>query len=300
VKIVEVNNNKIAFNEEHNIIIREYYLYCLSVLVEWLSNKDLNLNIIFGDYSIDFGNNNKVVKLDIQCEHTLVKPGGRSISEFIYGNTKYDNGTYLIRIDNRPYYESIDYVIDYSLANLFNISSNNIFDRYLKKVAYISPIIYENTFFDKTNRTDIITMFVDPHNHRRNIILDNLKNEQITITKVDNCYSKEDLKNIYSKTKVLINVHQTDYHHTFEELRVLPALVNGVLVVSEDVPLKEKIPYSNFIIWSKYEDLASTTKTVLSNYDKIHKDIFLNSNLNKIIETMRLNNANSFNGIINK
>ena len=87
--------------------------------------------------------------------------------------------------------------------------------------------------------------------------------------------------------RILVNVHQTDHHHTFEELRVLPALCNGVLIISEEVPLKEEIPYSESIIWSSYDRLPETIEKVKENYDYYYKKIFtekLHSDLVKLQE----------------
>jgi hypothetical protein len=102
-------------------------------------------------------------------------------------------------------------------------------------------------------------------------------------------FEKSELQTLYDKTKILINVHQTDHHHTFEELRVLPALSRGVLVVSEDVPLKDHIPYNEFIIWSTYEDLVDKVIEVEKNYDFFYKKIFTKKNKDKLIDLRNTN-----------
>ena len=96
----------------------------------------------------------------------------------------------------------------------------------------------------------------------------------------------------------MVNVHQTDHHHTFEELRVLPALLNGVIVISEDVPLKEKIPYSEYIIWVEYDKLSETTLDVYNNYLEYYDKIFKQGNLKEILTNMEINNYKVFNKII--
>ena len=85
---------------------------------------------------------------------------------------------------------------------------------------------------------------------------------------------------------------------TFEELRVLPALLNGVIIISENVPLKEKIPYSEYIIWVEYEKLAETTLEVYNNYLEYYDKIFTQGNLKEILTNMEINNSNVFNKII--
>jgi hypothetical protein len=95
----------------------------------------------------------------------------------------------------------------------------------------------------------------------------------------------------------MVNVHQTDHHHTFEELRCLPALMNGVIIVSEDVPLKEKIPYGNSIVWAKYEKLADKVKEVQDNYEDYYRKIFT-EDLRKTIHTLHENNVAQFQNMI--
>ena len=109
-----------------------------------------------------------------------------------------------------------------------------------------------------------------------------------------NCFDKKCLLELYQKNKILINVHQTDHHHTFEELRVLPALLNGVIIISEDVPLKDKIPYNEFIIWSDYDKIVDKVKEVYENYEFYYNKIFVNSNLSEILMSMTENNHKIF------
>jgi hypothetical protein len=54
----------------------------------------------------------------------------------------------------------------------------------------------------------------------------------------------------------------------------LPALCNGVLIVSEDVPLKEEIPYGSSIMWAPYEYLTGAVMDVQENYENHWNNIF--------------------------
>ena len=87
---------------------------------------------------------------------------------------------------------------------------------------------------------------------------------------VNNCFIKNDLQNLYKNTKILINIHQTEHHHTFEELRVLPALQCGVIVISENSPLSELVPYNDYIIWTSYDKILEKTIEIINNYDYFH------------------------------
>jgi hypothetical protein len=67
-------------------------------------------------------------------------------------------------------------------------------------------------------------------------------------------YNHTDLSRIYSTSRIILNIHQTENHHTLEEFKVLPALLRGAIIVSEDIPIKHVVPYHNYIIWSHTKD----------------------------------------------
>ena len=83
--------------------------------------------------------------------------------------------------------------------------------------------------------------------------------------------------------------YKTPHHHTFEELRVLPALECGVIVISEFSPLIELIPYNNLIIWVKYDDITDKIKEVIDNYDVFHNKLFSIKNQN-ILSSLKKDN----------
>lgn len=288
----KVKNSYIYYTDNQVIHTREYYNYCVVLLKKWLFEITEDLNVIFGDYNFDFSNENKTIKVDIQCEHTLVKDGGRSVTDKIYGNVKSDDGYYLVRIDKYDYLNSLDMVIEYSLPNIENIKTSDKFNDYLFKVFYVAPMLYQPNFYGV--KTDIITLFDHNGNARRSNILNELKNAGIENKTITNCFSHECLLNTYHKTKIMVNIHQTDHHHTFEELRVLPALLNGVIVISEDVPLKEMIPYNEYIIWSSYEDIPSKTLEVMGNYTYYFDKLFTNSDIGLILDKLKTNNLEVF------
>lgn len=163
---------------------------------------------------------------------------------------------------------------------------------FLDKIIPIHPLIYENINFDNEGCKDITTIFTLTEARRFNI---NEKLKTISnYNNIGNIYNKNELLNIYKKSKILVNVHQTDHHHTLEELRILPALMNGVIIVSEVSAFTEYIPYNDFIIWSNYNDLEDTVKDVNNNYNHYYNKIFKNSNLQSILEKMIVYNHEVF------
>jgi len=107
---------------------------------------------------------------------------------------------------------------------------------------------------------------------------------------VDGIFDTAGLERLYRGSRVLLNVHQTANHHTAEELRILPALQSGMIVVSEDVPLREELPYHAFVIWAAYEDLLDTVASVLANYAAEHARLFGDGRLAQVLARMERDN----------
>jgi hypothetical protein len=97
---------------------------------------------------------------------------------------------------------------------------------------------------------------------------------------------------LLKNTKILINIHQTPHHDNLEELRCLPALLCGTLVIAEESPLKEYIPYSDYIIWTTYDNMLQTAHDVLINYEMYYNKIFINSNFSKVVKDMKTQTYN--------
>jgi len=267
--IDKIGNSYIFYNKNHDISIREYYLYNVNLIKNVLKELDCSINIVLGGYHTNFNNNNKTYRIDIQFEHTLVKEGGRSVTDIIRGDIFVPNSDdkYLIRIDKYDYYRSLDLVIEYSEPNIKNISTSPQFEQYIENVIYIAPFIYKPEF-PENRQNDSITLIGDINQERRKMFLNNIKNTDLNFKNIRDVFDKTELQKIYQNTKVLINIHQTDHHHTFEELRVLPALLCGTIILSEDVPLKEHIPYSEFIVWSDYSGIIYNLRKIINNYDE--------------------------------
>ena len=238
----------IVCNTSHDIHIREYYNYVVSLF----KGLDAYYNVIIGNYNYEFNNSYKTLRIDIQCEHTLVKEGGRGSENSIKGAIPLGDDFYLVRIGNLDYFRKIDGIIEYSLPNIANIKSIDNYKDIVDKIIYVAPTLYDNVDYgelDKRDR-DCITMFSNIYEQRRYNILCYLLKSGINVENINGVFDKNELRNIYHQTKIMINVHQTDHHDTFEELRIIPAVMSGVLIISENVPLKEIIPYSEYIMKS--------------------------------------------------
>ncbi len=299
---IRVNHVQLAYNPRHTIFIRHYYLYCVDLFRRRLTVENAPLNVVFGDYAVNFRNGEHQLRIDIQHEHTLVKPGGRDCAGAKVGRVGIAGTAehYLVRVERYDYLTTLDSVIEYSMANIANLASNGEFENYLRKTVCIAPLLYSFNAGVSKGREGMITLFADVGQPRRAQFLQDAWAAQLALRNVKRVFGLERLRQLYRATRIMVNVHQTDHHHTFEELRVLPALLCGVLVVSEDVPLKQHIPYARFIIWSSFENLVSTTQSVFDNYDQHWRRIFGDPQLAVVLQQMQQDNIDAVDAAVKR
>jgi hypothetical protein len=251
------------FLEKQEEYVSDYYNYISDLIQKICISENISLDISLNTVN-HFPN---CIRITINYEHTLVD--SRAAQWFFKGSIPLINNpseTYTIRLENDHYHSKSDIIIDYSCPNIQNLESLLI----ASKMIYIAPMLYPICELE-TNRTiDTLTTFIRTDLPRRRKLLNELGSNHINR---NNCFEKDELIKLYSSTKVLINIHQTDFHHTAEELRILPALACGVIVIAEDSPLKETIPYHESVIWVPYNEIVSKTKEVLENYEVYRKPL---------------------------
>jgi hypothetical protein len=292
----KVNNSYIYYDNNMWIAVKDYTMYVIELLEEYLNkNQSLCVNLFINintDKSIELHNENRIIRIGINFEQTIVSDEIVKYSIEPEKKIEFNNKKYTVRMEMFNDLNQMDIVIDYSKPNIKNIQISGLYNDYLKKIKYISPFVYKSVITSSDEKkTNIITLFSDitPPHRRYNIITE--------LNKMDNyinrhdCYNKE-LLDLLIDTKILINIHQSEYENTFEEIRVLPALMNKVLVISEISPLNEIVPYNPLIIWATYENIIEKTKEVLQNYEEYFNKIFTNENINLLNNLNNLNKVN--------
>lgn len=270
------------------IVIHDYYFYILELLRGNLRFLSKNCFVLYECNKFNYFNIFlPILRINLQIEHTLVKPGGRDIEGSLMGSLSIPNssGHYLVRIANLPRLILANIIFDYSRINLYNIKHGKVFKSYFKKTFCISPTLYPLNI-DPDERDGVITLFGNPEDSRRKLFLENLKRHRIDSINVTGVYY--DIDAIYRKVKIVINIRQTEYHDTLEELRVLPALRSGAIIICESAPYTEKTWYSKFILWGSLSELPDLIADTERNYNQIHRQIFGDSVLDSpFIRRMR-------------
>ena len=78
----------------------------------------------------------------------------------------------------------------------------------------------------------------------------------------------------FSEAAILINASQKSYLKTPEELRMLPALLQGVVVITESNPNLKELPYRDFLIECSVESFSSTVLGVVRSYEETWSAVF--------------------------
>ena len=231
----------------------------------------------------------------VQVEHTLVKPGGRDSEGFEAGVLPIPgdpNSTpYLARLNNYEAMKKFDFIIEYSRINLVNIRGATKFNDLHDKLLYVSPTLFKfSGLLNDMRRRNFITItnFGNARQFRRRNFLEELRSKGIPIQNIHTWY--EDVEALYERTRILVNIRQTDHHDTLEELRVLPALRSGVIVISELAPFKELTRYSEFIIWGSLDELPEIIRNVQNNYEATWNSIFGTSKFARRMKRLELCN----------
>ena len=234
-----------------------------------------------------------------ETEHSLVLPGGQDLPR----NTPmgkvpsiYDpQQMYTVRMWDCEL-SQYDIVVEYSNTNIMNFALSEIYlQSFIDKMVYVPPIEYDYEPFQPTRDLTPFTTYNHPTRSRRQTILSSLWNQHGILTvNYKGIRHREDMMALYDSKAILINIHQTPHHHTMEELRLLPALLRGLVIVSEETPLIKYVPYSDFIIWSSLEDLHTKIADAITNYDLYFERFFgPNSTLPCILLQMRQTAYNS-------
>lgn len=277
-------NKSVIFYNNTKTIVSDYNDYIITLFKRILENNPVSINLYFAPFTGDpctcciDRSDSPIVRIDCNYEHTLVKPGGRDSNQSY--NSYFNN--YLVRLVNYEGLSKSDIVIDYSIQNIQNIECSAKYDQVRDKMICIYPAIYKEHKFalqhPPLRHTQCLTTFFDEKQPRRKMLLEKLQKMQIQHINVNKCFDAQALQNLYLSTKILVNIHQTDHHHTLEELRILPALQCGVIVISEKTEINEyplmDVAYNDYIIWASYDEIMDKLQDVLQNYDKYFHEIF--------------------------
>lgn len=121
---------------------------------------------------------------------------------------------------------------------------------------------------------DVLHLGTISRGDRREYYLKNIVSQGIPLRMANNLWGPE-RNEILRRTKICLNLHY-DVSGEFEWDRLLLALHNGCLVVSENITDPYPLEPGKHFIDSRAEDLAQVLKETLNNYEVIYTEIQAN------------------------
>jgi hypothetical protein len=297
-----VGASRITWNPRHLIYVRAYYAYCVALFRDALRQSTPPLHLVFGDYPVGSDAALPPRRIGFQIEHTLVKPGGGDSDGAPPSRTAllHAPGCYLARVLHLGDLMRCDRVVEYSQANIAHLEAAGGFEAYLDRVIPIAPLLFTADFSAHGRDVALMTMFSDPGQGRRRLFLERAHAAGLPIRNRKRCFDPHSLRQALRRCRILVNVRRSDHHDTLEELRVLPALLCGVVVISEEVPLQQHIPYARFIIWSRFDDLPTTVARVHADYAHWQSRIFSDPELPLLLDAMQTANRQAVDAAVAK
>jgi len=174
------------------------------------------------------------------------------------------------------------YVIDYSLLNINKLNELGINAFFM---PYFPSGIYKHNELS-TIKKDIDVLFIGNLNNKRKEWLKEL-DEDINLKVITNLFFDKSIE-YFARSKIIINIHYYKGDSILEVTRIIPALENNCLIISED----SQDPYYNIL----YDGIIKNTNLV-----SLKEDIkyLLNNYNNFLLDTQTKFNKLSSNNTIN-
>ena len=239
--------------------LKAYYEYCTKLMLETQSySSSKKLYLITVEFAGIIPKRDSFVLL--QYEHTIVAQSYIPKNAEIVSAIKHGEYAELFQarlLGTRKNYRKAAGIIEYSYLNILHVKNSEFRDLYQDKTVYIAPVFVEFSptwNFENGNR-GCVTAFGDTKFERRAEFLASLRTLKINTRNVSGNY--DNYYALFDDNSLLVNIHQTELHSTLEELRVLPALACGLLVISEKSPYQDNLIFRDFIEFAKIDEIKS-------------------------------------------
>jgi hypothetical protein len=160
------------------------------------------------------------------------------------------------------------YVIDYSIKNVCKMNDYNINSFFL---PYMPSGV--NKYNDLSNtKKDIDILFIGNLNNKRRSWLKELTNEKYSVKIITNLFFEKSIE-YFARSKIVLNVHYYGGDSILEVTRIIPALENNCVILTEESHDEYyNLIYNDIVKISNLENLKDSIINILSNYNLIQQD----------------------------
>lgn len=188
----------------------------------------------------------------------------------------------------RVSFENASAVVDYSALNVEKVRKSPSLRTISSKFHVISPLLGPCSRELRPREEVIVaTMYGSPNRGRRGRIATTLAKAGIEVLNVQNF---ENYETAFQDIAILLNFRQVEHFSTPEELRILPALLQGVVVIMEDTSFARQSLCAEFLVFADERSLSATIKEVQSNYSTYWNQIFENDRFADFVRDLEVSN----------
>ena len=246
----------------------------------------INISIIF--YDLDKIDINELQRIDYDNFDKIIYTGDISIFNNIVSFLKYSQKVYFLNIEQLShvnYYNMIKNVnsrvsfLDYSEENISYIKTFSN-----QNIIIIPPyfeVINDNiTNINNINNKNIDILTILNNDYRKeffnNIGLDPKYNTMILRQTFD-----KERNEIFSKTKIYINIHGSEMHNTMELIRIVNLIMHKVIVISQNSICSNLLFLKDYIIIANdINHFKEYVDEILLNYHQYYNKIYGNFDIN--------------------
>ncbi len=230
---------------------------------------------------------NLLDSIDFNDYDKIFYSGNLEILKIITEKTKNNyEKVYFMNIEqmSNEYYYKMIRTIDTKI-NIIDYSEENI--PYFENIYNVSLIVpYFKCKDDNELKNKDIDILSLKNNSYRDILLKNVESEfqnkyqdnekKLNIIFFDNIYG-EARNNLYSRTKIYLNIHCSDNHKTMEMIRIVNLIMNKVIIISQKSVYSDLLFLKDYIIICNDDNqLYNYASEVLNNYDYYFNKIYSN------------------------
>jgi hypothetical protein len=172
-------------------------------------------------------------------------------------------------------------ILDFSIINIFILNNFNV------KNYYIPYLINENNIHNYNKIYDVGIISID--SNYKKYIFDKLKKHNIEVNEILNINDNF----IFSRHKIIINLYNDKNYNILDEIIFKKSLINKLILISEKTYFNYFDFLNEYVFDTQYDLIVDQTKFILDNYDKIHKKLYKNFNINDITKILK-NKSNIF------
>jgi hypothetical protein len=241
------------------------------------------------------------IRVMLQIEQTIFVDNVDELSTDGVSKLREDEGKFEVISGVRVHgpldaYRKSTAVVDYSSMNLANLKRLPDISSSQSRMFLVAPLLPESPQNLSTRKkVNIATMYGSPHLGRRSQITESLGRNGITVKNLHNFY---DYNEAFREVAILINFRQVEHFSTPEDLRILPALLQRVIVITEDTPYARASLCAEFLVFATAENLSSVAEEVSLNYKKFWDKIFGGKKFQAFTEELKADNRKSAQQIV--